>query len=220
MQEREAAPQSTEGEYLRSLATRLEAAGLAERDDGPEGYRTTVFHRRGVSLKKLGYVDTFVVVAEFDSVTPEQAEAFSKAAFEYGLANKSWFPRVFGTALVVYPVIVGEGFDRSVLGWIDEYRNNHVSAYEFPVVVDPTHGRTFYNDKRSFMGWLHYGSFQRFADRRIGPAGEPTEPYPTLDAGGRATDASEQGVEVNYCPSCGSEVRHDAAFCGSCGTEL
>ncbi|WP_162991565.1 zinc ribbon domain-containing protein [Halostella salina] len=220
MQEPEAAQEAAEAEYLRSLAGRLEGAGLSERDDGPEGYRTRVFHRRGVSLKKLGYVDTFVVVAEFDSLTPERAEEFSKAAFKYGLANKSWFPRILGTALVVYPVIVGEEFDRSVLDWINSYRNNHLSSYEFPVLVDPTHRRTFYNDKRSIMGWLHYGSFQRFADRRIGPAGEPVEPSPAGDAAEPGGDARGQGVEVNYCPSCGSEISHDAAFCGSCGTEL
>lgn len=221
MQEREAAPGSAEQEYVQSLARRLDEAGFAERDDGPEGYRTSVFHRRGVSVKKLGYVDTFVVVATFDSLTPDRAEQFSEDAFRYGLSNKSWFPRLFGTALVVYPVIVGEGFDRSILDWVRSYRNNHVSAYEFPVAVDPTHGRTFYNDEKSFVGWIHYSSFQRFADQRIGPAGEPTEGHPGPDdAAGQGGNAAGRGVEVNYCPSCGSEIRHDAPFCGACGTEL
>ncbi|WP_161973168.1 zinc ribbon domain-containing protein [Halostella litorea] len=198
-------------EYLTAVGERLRSKGFSERDDSPENYDATVFHRRKVSIKKLGYVDTFVVVARFDSATPDRAEAFSKAAFEYGLANKSLFPRIIGTALVVYPVVVGERFDDALLDWVGSYRNNHLSAYEFPVAVDPTHGRTFYNPSKSFMGWIHYGDFQQFADEQIGPVGGTS---------GGASDTSDPDVQVNYCPSCGSETAPDAKFCGSCGTEL
>jgi hypothetical protein len=205
---------SSGGGYVPTVRARLSEKGFTQRADGPEGYTTTVFHRRGVSLKKMGYVDTFVVIAEFDSVTPERAEEFSKAAFKYGLSNKSLFPRWVTTALVVYPVIVGENFSQSVVDWVESYNNTHFGAFEFTVAVDPTYGETFYLTSKPWVGRIHYGDFQQFADDQLGPSGD------TADGDPYATAAAERGPRVNYCPSCGSEITHDADFCGSCGTQL
>lgn len=157
--------------YVNSVGNRLAQRGYTRREDGPEGYRTTVYHRRKLSLTKFGYVDYFVVTARFESLSPAEAEAFSQAAFRYGLSNKSSFPRGLGGNLVVYPVILGQNFQEAVYQWIGQYQNKHFAAFEFPVVTDLGSNQIVYNTNKPLWGRAYYSGFQKIADSCLAPRG-------------------------------------------------
>ncbi|MFB6074600.1 MAG: hypothetical protein ABEJ89_06275 [Haloarculaceae archaeon] len=155
--------------YVGSVGQRLGQRGYSRRQDGPQGYRTTVFHRRTFSITKFGYVDYFVVVARFDSLSPAEAEAFSEAAFRYGLSNKSALPRGLGGTVVVYPVILGQNLPNTVHQWASHYRNNHFAAFEFPVVADLGPNHLVYNADKPLWGRAYYSGFQTIADTCLTP---------------------------------------------------
>lgn len=166
-------------DYFDAVGRRLADRGYAWLDDGPANYRTTVYHRRKLSLTKFGLVDYFVVLAHFQSVDPASAEAFSQAAFRFGLDNKSVFPRGLGGNLVVYPVVVGRNLPRAVTDWVRGYQNKHWAAFEFPSVADVGTGELAYNASKPMWGRAYYGGFHSFADECLTP------PAPRGPGGGR-----------------------------------
>lgn len=156
--------------YLDGVASQLANRGYTQRRDGPPNYRTTVFHRRTLSLTKFGLVDYFVVVAPFEELEPQDAAAFSAAAFRFGLDNKSALPRGLGGNLVVFPVVVGENLPNAVHQWVRGYREKHWASFEFPVVADLGTGALSYNAEKPLWGRAYYNGFQKLVTRCLSPA--------------------------------------------------
>lgn len=97
-------PEDALEEYIETLGERLDA--FAQSQTTVADQQVTVFHDRSLSLWKFGFVDSVFVVGTVDTTT--DAERFSAAAFEHGLALKSILPRGLGGNLLVYPIIVSK----------------------------------------------------------------------------------------------------------------
>jgi len=164
-----ASQQSLIDAYVDSVGQRLAQQGYKQYEGGPPEYETTVFHLRELSLSKFGFVDYFVVVATFDSPTPQQVTAFCEAAFSFGLSNKSLLPRGLGGSLVVYPIIVGEDLPEQIHEWVSEYRTKHWSSFEIPVVIDLGTDDCSYNRSKPTWGYIYYDEFNSFVDAYLAP---------------------------------------------------
>lgn len=155
--------------YVEGLAERLAEEGF-ERTEVPIPDAVAGFHRRRVSLRKFGFVDTLVVV--FDASgdrTVEWARDRSEAAFERVLTEKLPLPRGVGSTAVVHPVFVGRDVDAGT-SWVREYAPNHWASFEFPVVVDLADGSVAFHEDTPLWGALYYRGFRSFARDVLAPA--------------------------------------------------
>lgn len=156
--------QSARAEYVETVAQRLTAEGFDRTSATVGDQSATVLHDRSFQPLKFGLVDTVVVVGTAE--TPEEAAAFSEAAFDYGMELKSPLPRGLGGNLVVYPVLVT---DADLGEWVDEYEPKHWSSFEFPVVVDPNAGTVDYDTATPLWGAFYYRGFRRWAEETLAP---------------------------------------------------
>lgn len=157
------------GAYLETVERNLDRERFDSYPGAPGGYRTWTYHRRQFELSKFGLVDTFVVVGQFDRVDARTAQAFSEAAFRFGLANKSRLPRGLGGNLVVYPTIVGETILDDVVDWVLSYSPNHWAAFEMPLVADLSSAEVLYNDTKPLWGRAYYSGFHAMVERNLTP---------------------------------------------------
>ena len=160
----------TFGAYLETVEQNLDRDGFEAHPGTPEGYRTDTYHRQRFELSKFGFVDTFVVVGQFDRVDATTVRQFSEAVFQFGLANKSSLPRGLGGNLVVYPVVIGETVYEDAVDWVLSYSPNHWAAFEIPLVADPDPAEVLYNDSKPAWGRAYYSGFHETIEHSLTPA--------------------------------------------------
>lgn len=157
--------------YVDSIADALREREFRPFEGNLPDHVSSVFHRGKFEPRKFGFVDAFVVVTRPESPTPADLEASCTSAFDFGLDNKSRFPRGLGGSLVVYPVVVGDGISRAARDWIAAYRPRHWASFEIPVLFDLSANEAVYDGSTPVWGRWYYAGFHETIEAVLVPNG-------------------------------------------------
>ena len=113
------------------------------------------------SWKGLGIVSQHVVVRHIDNATRDDAKALFDSGFRFG-KKANWVPLLRGLQFgyMVFPVIVGESPDATLVDAVSQCPPKHWALFEYPVVVDLSTNQTM-----CFDGTAAWGAFL-FSDMR------------------------------------------------------
>ena len=163
---------SSSATFLDDLAKRLASAGFSVRRDFdiPQYRLDLLAGRTKIELGKFGKLTRFVAVSRGNLVDIARVQDFSARVSKYAFDNPGTvFPRGFGGAVFVIPVLVSEDFDETVKNWIAKTSPpKHWAAIEFPVLVSTGQGRVYYCRKTPIWGAAYYRGFRNFVRSMIG----------------------------------------------------
>ena len=142
---------------MRSLPETLAPHGFSMRASREDWL---VLQRQGLSMAKLGMLDTFVIATERAHLTPDELKAFSADAMREGRRLKFGLPCGLFSVLVTYPVVYVERIGPEVSAMIAEYSPKHFSAFEFPVIAERSTRRLHYCSKTPVWGAVYMAGFR------------------------------------------------------------
>lgn len=150
--------------YRAAVDQKLSTCDFHQYDGEFPEYQGPIYHSRRLSWSKLSYVDLFITFLYGDSPSTAEMKRFSRASFQFGLANMSPLPRGLGGSLVVYPVIVAESLSRDSIEWVTSYRPRHWCSFEIPSLVDLNKEQIVYNGSKPVWGRWYYEGFHEMIE--------------------------------------------------------
>ncbi len=151
------APTTAEG-FVDRLARLLKARGYEMRRDLTVAGRSVLLAAKGKSRVPLYLsLDTFFIVAEFESITLDRLYGYGKTAFDFADQYRSsgLLP------MIVYPVVLVHGLDPLLAQAIEAAAHPfHMASYEHLVVVDLDAGKVHFSQKTPYAGALNYPTFR------------------------------------------------------------
>lgn len=160
-------PTSVEN-FIDRLLRLLEARGYQIRRNETIAGHPVLLAAKGKSRVPLYLsLDTFFIVAEFESITLDQLYGFGTATFDFAdnYRSSSLLP------MIVYPVVLVHGLDPLVARAIEgASQPRHIASYEYLVVVDLDTGRVHFSQKTPYAGALNYPTFRETIMDFVGAA--------------------------------------------------
>jgi len=157
--------------YLRRVSARMPDYGFAPHDLSSGSIQAlAVFRRVEWSWSKLSLVDTFCILMHAPAtMTPAQIEAISAQTFTYGLRHKTALPRILGSFVIVYPVLIMDCVPDDLREFMQRgYLPKHYIAFEFPVIVELITRRLYHTTATPLWGSAFYCGFRQEVGELLG----------------------------------------------------
>ena len=162
--------------YYRNVLDRLRSSGF-KTTTAVQHRRYTFAHvakRTAFEAWKYGFVETFFVLAEFDSLDHDTMRNYSKACWSYALRRtRVPLPRGFGHSMECFSVATTCGLDDAVGQMV---RNTepprHWAAAEIPVIVDLETGQLYYLERTPDWGSLYWDGRRETIVKYLSPRQE------------------------------------------------
>ena len=115
--------------------------------------------RRKEILEKL---NIFAFLGSSEFITKDEIEKFSKLSMEYALQHCEDSLEDKETGIISFAILTSFKVDDEAIDWIQNGADNHITAFEMPVISDLEKNELYYYTKTPAWGASYYSFLRDF----------------------------------------------------------